>query len=218
MKISIADEIKLLCPGAALGILHYKTKVEESSEELIEVFENKLLSLSKEYTFETIVKNPHIMTTRQAYKALGKSPHEYRNAAEAMLRRIVKNTGLYHINNVIEINNYISVSSGYSIGSYDLNELHGSVQLQRAKKDAHYYGIGKGNVNIEYLPVLYDEIGPFGNPSSDSRRAMIQNGDRNICSVIYSFDGREEVKLWIEQFSAMLEQYCGVRGIETWVV
>lgn len=44
-----------------------------------------------------------------------------------MLRRIVKSNGLYHINNVVEINNLISVSSGYSIGSYDVSQLQGDV-------------------------------------------------------------------------------------------
>lgn len=218
MKISIANEIKTLCPGTALGVLHYKVTVEPSSTRLLDLFDSTIAKLSKEYTLDAIVQNPHIAATRQAYKALGKSPHEYRNAAEAMLRRIVKNAELYHINNVVEVNNLISVSSGYSIGSYDLGELKGAAELRRAEDGARYDGIGKGSVNIEHLPVLYDELGPFGNPSSDSRRAMIQNGSRDIVSILYSFDGREGLKPWIEQFSRNLDQYCGVRGIEIWSV
>lgn len=218
MKVFISDEVKTLCPGAALGVLHYKVNVEPSTATLLELFDRETERLSAAYTLESIAQNPHIAATRQAYKALGKSPHEYRNAAEAMLRRVVKNSGLYHINNVVEVNNYISISSGYSIGSYDLDELRGTIELRRAEDNAHYDGIGKGNVNIEHLPVLYDELGAFGNPTSDSRRAMIQNGNRNVCSILYGFDGREELKPWIEKFSNMLEQYCYIRGIETWVV
>ncbi|EGO62496.1 B3/4 domain-containing protein [Acetonema longum] len=218
MKISISDEIKIVCPGTVLGILHYKVTVEPSSTKLLDIFDSAIAKLSDEYTLDAIVQNPHIAATRQAYKALGKSPHEYRNAAEAMLRRIIKNSELYHINNVVEVNNLISVSSGYSIGSYDLGELKGAVELRRAEDGTHYDGIGKGSVNIEHLPVLYDDLGPFGNPSSDSCRAMIQSGNRNVISVFYSFDGRKGLKPWIEQFSANLEQYCGVRGIEIWIV
>ena len=218
MKISISDEIKTLCMGTALGVLHYKVTVEPSTVKLLDIFDSTIAKLSDEYTLDAIVQNPHIAATRQAYKALGKSPHEYRNAAEAMLRRVIKNLGLYHINNVVEDNNLISISSGYSIGSYDLGELKGEVELRRAEDGAHYDGIGKSNVNIEHLPVLYDDLGPFGNPSSDSRRAMIQNGKRDIVSILYSFDGREGLKPWIEQFSRNLEQYCGVRGIEIWIM
>ena len=146
MKVSIADEIRRLCPGVALGVLHYKADVTESSKKLLAAFERKRTDLSEAYTMESIAKNPHIDATRQAYRVLGKSPHEYQNAAEAMLRRIVKGSGLYHINNVVEVNNYISVSSGYSIGSYDLSNLQGEIELRRAEDGAHYEGIGKGAI------------------------------------------------------------------------
>lgn len=218
MKYSIAEDLRVRCPDAALGILHYRVQVEESSPALLEAFEGALAKLASEYQLETIAQNPHIAATRSAYRALGKSPHEYRNAAEAMLRRIVKNAGLYHINNVVEVNNCISVLSGYSIGSYDVSQLEGDVQLRRAEEGAHYGGIGKGSVNIGCLPVLYDAQGPFGNPTSDSRRAMIQNGEREICSVLYSFDGKGGLKPWMDRFAGMLRQYCGVDEVEQQMV
>src|SRR5574344_1680857 len=90
MKISVSNEIRVLCPGVALGVLHYKVNVEPSSPELLEFFACELEKLSAKYTLERIAQNPHIASTRQASKALGKSPHDYRNAAEAMLRRVVK--------------------------------------------------------------------------------------------------------------------------------
>ena len=76
------------------------------------------------------------------------------DAAEAMLRRIVKGNGLYRINNVVDINNLISVSSGYSIGAYDMAQLEEFVQLRCAEDGCHYDGIGKSSVNIGHLPVL----------------------------------------------------------------
>ena len=214
MHFSISEEVRSVCPGAALGILHYKANVEPSSPALLQAFDAALARLAAEYQMDTIAKNPHIAATRSAYKALGKSPHEYRNAAEAMLRRVVKQSGLYHINNVVEVNNCISVSSGYSIGSYDTGCLQGDVELRRAPEETHYPGIGKGSVNIGCLPVLYDAEGPFGNPTSDSRRAMIQEGERDIVSVLCSFDGPAELKPWMDQFAGMLQQYCGVTQVD----
>lgn len=218
MRIDISNEVKTLCPAAALGILHYKVNVRPSPEELLALLEGTIERLSGEYTMKTIAENPHIAATRRGYKALGKDPHDYRNAAEAMLRRVVKGQGLYHINNVVEVNNLVSLSSGYSIGSYDVGELRGSITLRRAEEGARYEGIGKGKVNIGHLPVLYDDLGAFGNPTSDSRRAMIRPGRREVVSVLYSFDGCDELNRWTEEFSRLLEQYCGVREIETWNV
>lgn len=218
MNISIAEDLRARWPETALGILHYQVEVKESSPALLEAFEGAIGQLAEGYQMDAIAKNPHIAATRSAYKALGKSPHEYRNAAEAMLRRIVKQSGLYHINNVVEINNYISVSSGYSIGSYDAAGLEGDVRLCRAEEGAHYDGIGKGSVNIGCLPVLYDAQGPFGNPTSDSRRAMIREGEREVYSVLYSFDGPDGLGPWMERFAAMLRQYAGVARMDQWIV
>ena len=216
--IRIAPALKALWPEAALGILQYEVEVAPSGDALLRDFEAALAALSERYSLETIVKNPHIDATRRAYKALEKSPHEYRNAAEAMLRRIVKGNGLYHINSVVEINNWISVSSGYSIGSYDLSRLGDTIELRRAEDGAHYDGIGKSSVNIGHLPVLFDENGPFGNPTSDSRRAMIHPGKRAVMSVIYAFDGEAALAEWMDLYAEKLNRYCGVEEVERRIV
>ena len=83
MHFSISEEVRSVCPGAVLGILHYKANVEPVSPALLQAFDAALARLAAEYQMDTIAKNPHIAATRSAYKALGKSPHEYRNAAEA---------------------------------------------------------------------------------------------------------------------------------------
>lgn len=213
MKFSVSEQVRTLCPGAALGVLSYRAVVCPSTPELLTRFEAEVAAQQKAYTLEGIAQNGHIHATRLAYKALGKSPHEYRNAAEAMLRRVVKGSGLYHINNIVEVNNLISIASGYSIGSYDEAGLTGDVELRRAPDGTHYDGIGKSSVNIGFLPVLYDDLGPFGNPSSDSRRAMIEPGERCVHSVLYAFDGPEGLQPWMQAFADALRQFCGVSEV-----
>ncbi len=208
MNITVSDEIKSLVPYAALGIIGYKIQVEKSTSELLTDFEEKIKEIENKYEMAAIAKVPHVHATREAYKALGKSPSQYRNAAEAMLRRIVKGKGLYKINNAVEINNLNSVLTGYSIGSYDKEKLSGDIELRRAPCGERYQGIGKAEVNIENLPVLYDAEGPFGNPTSDSRRTMIQNGDREVLSFIYSFHhDKQELKQNLEKYQELLQTY-----------
>ncbi len=218
MEVIISDEIKALCPEAALGVLSYCAEVQKSPAELLQLFETTVRQLESQYGLQDIAGLPNIQDTRRAYKALGKSVHEYRNAAEAMLRRIVKGNGLYQINNVVDINNLISVSSGYSIGVYATGCLLGQVELCRAPAGEKYEGIGKAAVNIEYLPTLYDDRGAFGNPTSDSQRAMIQPGQHKIMSVIYSFNGTTNLKQWLQQYSELLVQYCRAENVQTKVL
>ena len=218
MTFSIDSEIKSLCPNATLGILTYSVTVEKTSDSLLDKFNSTISELESKYVTKKKKKINHIQTTREAYKALGKSPSSYRNASEAMLRRIVKGKGLYNINNVVEINNIISVSSGYSIGSYDLDCVSENIALKRVPDGENYDGIGKSSVNIEHLPTLYDEKGAFGNPTSDSQRAMIKEGKRNVASVIYSFDGSEDLEKWITEFKSLLSEYTDAKDIDTFIV
>ena len=98
MTFTISPAIKQCWPETALGLLLYQVQVAPGSPQLLAQFDQTVASLAQQYTLDTIAKHPHIAATRQAYKALGASPHEHRNAAEAMLRRVVKQAGLYHIN------------------------------------------------------------------------------------------------------------------------
>ena len=86
MTFTISPAIKQCWPETALGLLLYQVQVAPSSPQLLAQFDQTVASLAQQYTLDTIAKHPHIAATRQAYKALGASPHEHRNAAEAMLR------------------------------------------------------------------------------------------------------------------------------------
>lgn len=107
------------------------------------------------------------------------------------------------------------MKTGYSLGTYDLDRIEGDVELRRSPEGEHYRGIGKEAVNIGCLPVLYDAQGAFGNPTSDSRRAMITDGVRRIMTVIYSFAPREELERAVEEYRALLQELCGVEDVTT---
>lgn len=207
LKISISAEIKQKCPQTSLGIIHYHSRICKSSPELIAKFNQNIEELVSKYTVEDIAKRPHIQSTRTAYKALGKDFYTYRNSAEAMLRRIIKSKGLYFVNDTVDINNIISTASGYSLGAYDLTKTQGPIELKRAADGEKYLAIGKEAYNIEYLPTLYDNIGAFGNPSSDSQRTMISNGEHEIILLIYSFDGNQELDEWLDKTIDLLARH-----------
>lgn len=211
--------VRVLIPGAMLGVVRYVVDVKKSDERLLSYFDKTVKEIGSRYEMSEIAEIPHIRETREAYKALGKSPSQYRNAAEAMLRRIVKGNGLYKINNVVEINNLISIRSGYSVGSYDKHALKGEIELRPAPAGERYEEIGKSNLNIENLPVLFDEEGAFGNPTSDSKRAMIQEGKREVMSVIYAFHlEQEELEKWLAEYRKLLEQFTDATAIQTEII
>ena len=216
----LTDDSLCVLSGAALGVLTCKADVFDSSAEQRTELDALIEALESRYPeLPLIAQNPHIAATRTAYKALGKDPSKYRNSAEAMLRRISKKNGLYRVNNAVDVNNMISIESGYSLGSYDLAAVRGQIVWKRSPDGEKYQGIGKDVLNIEHLPALYDDLGVFGNPTSDSRRTMIENGrEKHLLYVIYAFDDADGVPFWLDKTAALLEKYCAATIEEKQIV
>lgn len=214
IPISIGTELKTRCPEAVLGLLQCSVAVTEDPAAFLSLLNSKIAELS-EVELSQANKREFIQNTRKAYKALGKDPNRYRCSAEAMCRRIAKERGLYYINNVVDINNYLSILSGYSMGTYDLAHVSGSISWERAPEGTAYQGIGKDVLNIEYLPALFDAEGPFGNPTSDNTRAMITENTREILMVFYCFNGGEGLEQLLDTAQELLTKYADAHQIET---
>lgn len=187
---SVSDAIKKLFPQVMLGILVTEIQVSESSPEILKRSHEIISQITSQYSIESISLIPAIAQTRSAYRKLGKDPARYRPSAEALCRRIVSGKSLFKINNVVDVLNIISIETGYSIGGYDLDKIQLPVMLAIGREKEPYNAIGRGDLNIHNLPVLYDRLGPFGCPTSDSIRTMITSETKKFMMVIFDFDGR----------------------------
>ena len=135
-----------------------------------------------------------------------------------MHRRILQGKGLYQINNVVDTGNLISIKTGYSLGAYDVEKLEGDILWTATGEGVHYQGIGKDAVNIEFLPVLRDALGYFGNPNSDSTRAMITDKTTEILLCIYSFSGAGGLQQALDDVCRALAAHCQAQDLQAWVV
>lgn len=190
--ILIADEIKLKCPDFRLGVISCSVQISDNNENLWAEINAKIKELESIETTE-ISKMPTVAATRKGYKALGKDPARYRPSAEALLRRVVKGKGLYKINNVVDLLNLVSISTGFSIGGYDADKIEGKIELGVGEANEPYEGIGRGTLNIEGLVTLRDDKGAFGTPTSDSVRTSVTNETKRFLMVILDFGELQEL-------------------------
>lgn len=218
--IMIDSEMKKLWENSALGCIRCKVKVEESSKELLQEIDDFAKELQNTVQkVPDIPKREEIAAARRAYRAFGKDPSRYRCSAEAMCRRIVQGKGLYHINNVVDCGNLFSIRTGYSLGIYDAEKVGEKIIWRVAPEGTCYKGIGKDEINVEFLPVLEDENGPFGNPTSDSVRTRVTEETTEILAVVFRFSeiaggfGTDMMEL-LEMF----QKYCYTGDGDLWVV
>ena len=211
MTVLIIDkELKEKIPELELGVIQLNDiKVTKSSDILWNDLQNQGSQLVQQVgSLETLAQLPAVEATRRAYKLLGKDPSRYRGSAEALLRRVISGKPLYKINNVVEINNYISLLSLCPVGSYDGANIKGNVTFRIGKAGEYYKGIGKDIVNLEGLPIFSDEVGPFGSPTSDSEKTMISEKTTNVMTVIISFGGQTEtMPSLVEKGKSLFKKY-----------
>lgn len=211
--------MKKLWPATRVGCLQYRVKVEKKNEELWKYLKKDIFRKIKDEIFDYGVNEiPNIKESRAAYKAFGKDPSRYRVSSEALIRRIGQGKGLYEVNTVVDVNNLISIESGFSAGSYDVEKLGDRLVFRIGKKGETYQGIGKDEVNIEALPVLSDEEGAIGSSTSDSRRAMITEDAREVLTLIYSFSDNQDLEKAMESGKKYLEAYAKAEDIQGWIV
>ena len=161
---------------------------------------------------------PGIRGSRAAYKAFGRNPGRYRVSSEALIRRVRRGDELYHINSVVDVNNLISVKSGLSVGSYDLEKIHGSIVLRKAVQGEGYTGIGKDFLDMENMLVLADEDGIFGSSMSDSTRAMVTDKAKEILAVVYCFENDLDLPRLLDEGKSAFERFANAVDAECWVV
>ncbi len=184
--IKIDDVVKQQLPDIRLGIVTAKVQVKPATKELKEEL-NDTAAMWKDEDFETVRSHPVMADLREAYKLLDADPNRYRPASDSLIRRIIKGKEIYSINNVVDIINMTSIETAYSIGGFDADKTGKDIILTKAPSGIDFEGIGRGHVNIENLPVLKDETGYFGTPTTDSVRTMITNETASILLIFYDF-------------------------------
>lgn len=212
-NIYISEEIKETCPYIALGCIQSEIVVKDTDEKLYSEITDYCNTMREKMVVADIAKQRNIKDTRKAYRSLGKDPTRYRSSAEALARRIIKGQELYSINNIVEINNLISLQSLYPVCAYDLSKIQGDITLKRAEKGTKYNAIGRGQLNIEYLPVFCDELGYFGSTTSDSERGMIDKSTKDILMIIVSFNGRAGLDKHIKNMARLLKEFALAKNI-----
>lgn len=218
-QIEIEKAMKELCPSVRAGCMQYKVKVGQKNEAMWKYLKQDVLKKARDAIFEYGVNEiPNIKESRAAYRAFGKAPSRYRVSSEALLRRIGQGKGLYEVNTVVDVNNLISIESGFSAGSYDTARIGEKLVLRVGRDGETYKGIGKDEIKIDALPVIADEEGAFGSSTSDSVRAMITLETSEVLTLLYSFSDNNELEKALEYGRKYLEEYAGAAELETWIV
>ena len=214
ITIQIADELANMIPQLRLSCIACDVVFEERNAALWNRMELKVAELNRQLKVEDISQIMAISDSRKAYKACGKDPARYRLSAEALLRRVVKRNEIYQVSNIVDALNFVSISTGFSIGGYDFDTIYGDISFGIGRKDELYEGIGRGELNIESMPVFRDKKGAFGTPTSDSVRTRVTDKTRRFLMIIIDYGASKRLEIATSLAEELLKEYAGASNFE----
>jgi hypothetical protein len=120
------------------------------------------------------------------------------------------------INGPVDINNAVSLESGYPASIFDLDLCGSSLLLRRGVAGESYIFNPSGqSIDLEDLLCVCRFDGqlwiPCGNPVKDSMATKTNESTRNITAVIYApaSEPRSELEMAATRFSSLLLSDCG---------
>jgi DNA/RNA-binding domain of Phe-tRNA-synthetase-like protein len=126
------------------------------------------------------------LSVRTMYKRVGLDPTKTRPSNEALLRRVRKEQPLPRVNSLVDVINWCSVEFQLPYGLYDRRHIVGAVTLRIGRDGEEYAGIRKDTVHVGGRIALVDDVGPFGNPTSDSARTMVTTETNEALVVVFA--------------------------------
>lgn len=216
IQVKIDPRILAVCPQARIGLISATVVNEPTCDALWAEIERAAQDVKQRYELLAINERPAIAGTRRLYRALGKDPSRYRVSSEALCRRIVRGLGIYRLTTLIDVVNLVSIQSGYAISGLDRDKIAGdTLTMSVGTAQDTYNGIGRGQLNIEGMPVYRDASGPIATPTSDEERTKFTDETTHVQININAFVPEMPLEEAVEWMAALLVKYAHATDVET---
>jgi DNA/RNA-binding domain of Phe-tRNA-synthetase-like protein len=215
---SIAPEIFEKFPGYIRGVvIAHQVANGPSSPELVQMMREAEASVRERVNIEQIAEEPHIKSWREAYRAFGAKPSEFRSSIEAMARRAARGDELPSISALVDLGNVMSLRHMLPAGAHAIDSLKGDIELRFATGEEDF--VAFGSQELEHpLPgeVIFVEN---STKTVLTRRWTWRQGNHTLTlpettAIEFNVDGlppvtRAEVEAASAEVAELLQKICG---------
>ncbi|MCC6147700.1 MAG: hypothetical protein IT308_09055 [Anaerolineaceae bacterium] len=216
---SISDEVFKKYPGYVRGVaLVYGVRNGDSPPELISLLREAEASVRERLTLETLLENPRIASWREAYRAFGAKPSEFRPSMEAMARRVLRGQELPSISALVDIGNIFSLRWMTPSGGHAMDTLMQDIELRLATGEEIFLPFDAGEAEH---PNPGEVVFVEGDAVLTRRWTWRQSSHTLMLpfttAVEYNVDGlppvqRKEVERICEELARLIQKFCGGRA------
>jgi DNA/RNA-binding domain of Phe-tRNA-synthetase-like protein len=147
LTYSIAQEIFDKYPAYSRGVvLAFDVHNGPSPERLVKILRDAEATVRRQASIDNFAEHPRIKPWREAYKAFGAKPSEFRSSVEAMARRALRDEQLPSINALVDIGNIISLEHLVPVGGHSMDELTQDISLRLATGEENFVPFGSTEI------------------------------------------------------------------------
>jgi DNA/RNA-binding domain of Phe-tRNA-synthetase-like protein len=216
LEYSIAPEVFARFPGYVRGVvLAFGVVNRETPPELTALLRESEAKLREQVKLETISDHPLIHNWREAYRAFGAKPSEFRSSIEALARRALRGEPLPTINALVDIGNVMSLRRLVPTGGHAIDLLKEDITLRPAEGDEVFVPFGSDQPEAP----LKGEIIFTEGKTVLCRRWTWRQANESLTllstkAIEYNVDGlpptsEAEVVENCQELMEMIRQYCG---------
>lgn len=96
---------------------------------------------------QPIAELPSVAAWRRAFSSFGAKPTRYRNAAEALLRRLSKAGDIPTVNNLVDMANLVSIRYALPVAAFDRDGIRGGITVRLATGEETFTDLGSDRVS-----------------------------------------------------------------------
>jgi DNA/RNA-binding domain of Phe-tRNA-synthetase-like protein len=181
-------------PDLNAEIIHFRDVHVERQDQRLEEYKDMVATRLKErWNLDQLRDDPMFRTYRDFFWRLGIDPTKNRPAAEALIRRVLRDSPIPRINTWVDAYNLVSMETAIPIASFDADLLGGELLMREATAGEEFTGIGMEK------PVTLT-----------GGEAVIEDGDRLVA--IYPYRDADHSKVTFKTANVLMLM-CGSPGI-----
>jgi DNA/RNA-binding domain of Phe-tRNA-synthetase-like protein len=213
---SISPEIFARYPGYLRGVVvAHGVKNGPSPAELTQMLREAEASVRDRVDAEQVAEEPHIKSWREAYRAFGAKPAEFRSSVEAMARRALRGDEIPSISALVDLGNVMSLRHLLPAGAHAIDLLNGDIELRFATGSEEFVPFG----SEESEHPLPGEVIFAEGDTVLTRRWTWRQGNHTLTlpdttAIEFNVDGlppvtRAEVETACAEVAELIQRFCG---------
>jgi len=143
IRYVISNEIFARFPSYLRGcVVATDLKNGTSPEELTLLLRSAEEAVRQRLTLEQVTSEPRLNSWREAFRAVGMKPADFRPSVEGLVRRALHGQELPSINALVDIGNIISLRHLLPVGGHAIDELNEDMNLRMASGEEEFIPFG----------------------------------------------------------------------------